>query len=141
MGLELLPEKTKITHTLDGGKEYETGFNFLGFHIQQYEVGKHQSRTKDKIKRLGFNFNTLITPAKDQVQAHLDKLHNLILEGKAKAKPQARLIEELNSVVRGWANYYRRVNSSKTFDTLDHLMYQRLRRWALVATPTRTKPR
>jgi RNA-directed DNA polymerase len=35
MGLELKPEKTKITHTLDGGKEYETGFNFLGFHIQQ----------------------------------------------------------------------------------------------------------
>ena len=62
MGLELKPEKTRITHTLNGGQEYETGFNFLGFHIKQYEVGKHQSRTQDKIKRIGFNFNTLITP-------------------------------------------------------------------------------
>lgn len=139
MGLELKPEKTRITHTLNGGEEYETGFNFLGFHIQQYEVGKHQSRTKDKIKRLGFNFNTLITPAKDKVQAHLDKLHDLILEGKAKAKPQSRLIEELNPAVRGWANYYRTVNSTETFHTLDHLMYQRLRRWALRRHPNKNK--
>lgn len=130
MGLELKPEKTRITHTLDGGKEYETGFNFLGFHVQQFAVGKHQSRTKDKIKRIGFNFNTIITPSKEKVQNHLAKLHDLTLEGKAKAKPQVKLIADLNPIIRGWANYYRTVNSSVIFHKLDHLMYQKLRRWA-----------
>jgi uncharacterized protein (DUF2237 family) len=39
LGLELKPSKTRISHTL---YEYEgsTGFDFLGFNIRQYEVGK-----------------------------------------------------------------------------------------------------
>ena len=129
MGLELKPSKTKITHTLNGGKEYETGFDFLGFHIQQFEVGKHQSRTKDKIKRIGFNFNTIITPSKQKVQVHLEKIHNMILVGKAKVLPQVKLIANLNPVLRGWANYYKTVNSSVIYHKLDHLMYLKLRRW------------
>ncbi|MDJ0620218.1 MAG: group II intron reverse transcriptase/maturase [Calothrix sp. MO_192.B10] len=129
MGLELKPSKTKITHTLNGGKEYETGFDFLGFHIQQFEVGKHQSRTKDKIKRIGFNFNTIITPSKQKIQAHLEKIHHMILVGKAKVLPQVKLIANLNPVIRGWANYYKTVNSSVIFHKLDHLMYLKLRRW------------
>jgi hypothetical protein len=130
MGLELKPSKTKITHTLNGGKEYETGFDFLGFHIQQFEVGKHQSRTKDKIKRIGFNFKTIITPSKQKVQAHLEKIHNMVLVGKAKVLPQVKLIANLNPVLRGWANYYKTVNSSVIYHKLDHLMYLKLRRWA-----------
>ncbi len=36
MGLELKPSKTRITHTLDG----QAGFDFLGFQVRQYRVGK-----------------------------------------------------------------------------------------------------
>src|SRR6476469_1990586 len=38
IGLELKPSKTKLTHTLN---EYNgnVGFEFLGFHIQQHQVG------------------------------------------------------------------------------------------------------
>ena len=39
MGLELKPSKTRITHTLQHDHE-EVGFDFLGFHIQQFPVGK-----------------------------------------------------------------------------------------------------
>lgn len=41
MGLRLKPSKTRITHTLE---EYEgnVGFDFLGFHVQQYRVGKYR---------------------------------------------------------------------------------------------------
>ncbi len=40
MGLELKPEKTKITHTLHSDNP---GFDFLGFNVRQYEVGKYHT--------------------------------------------------------------------------------------------------
>lgn len=139
MGLELKAEKTRITHSLDGGKEYGTGFDFLGFSIRQYKAGKNQLQTKDKVERLDFGFHTVITPSKKKVQVHLDKLHALILKGKAKAKPQGKLIADLNPVVRGWANYYRTVNSSDIFSKIDHLMYQKIQRWAERRHPKKNK--
>src|SRR5262249_47685639 len=40
MGLTLNEAKSRICHTLEGD---QPGFEFLGFHIRQYRVGKHQS--------------------------------------------------------------------------------------------------
>ena len=40
IGLTLNPSKTRISHTLAGD---QPGMDFLGFHIRQYRVGKHQS--------------------------------------------------------------------------------------------------
>nr|WP_231516630.1 reverse transcriptase domain-containing protein [Planktothrix paucivesiculata] len=47
MGLGLKPSKTKLTHTF---KEIEgnTGFDFLGFHIQQHKVGNYRSSKSGK---------------------------------------------------------------------------------------------
>ena len=38
-------------------------------------------------------------------------------------------LEAINSLVRGWASYYRAVNPSRTFDKLDRYVWIRLRRW------------
>src|SRR5207247_635515 len=39
LGLELKPSKTQVTHTLD--RYHDTvGFDFLGFEVRQYRVGK-----------------------------------------------------------------------------------------------------
>ncbi|MDT9186057.1 reverse transcriptase domain-containing protein, partial [Limnospira sp. PMC 289.06] len=47
VGLEIKPEKTRICHTLNpieyNGKIEEPGFDFLGFNIRQYPVGKYKS--------------------------------------------------------------------------------------------------
>lgn len=43
MGLEYSQEKTKIKHTLKKHEENIPGFNFLGFNIRQYPVGKNHS--------------------------------------------------------------------------------------------------
>ena len=47
VGLEIKPEKTRICHTLKpieyDGKTEEPGFDFLGFNIRQYPVGKYKS--------------------------------------------------------------------------------------------------
>ncbi|WP_333167568.1 reverse transcriptase domain-containing protein [Microcoleus sp. Pol12B4] len=43
MGLELKPEKTRLTHTFKDelSEDGKAGFDFLGHHIRQYPAGKH----------------------------------------------------------------------------------------------------
>ena len=74
IGLTLNVTKTHIRHTLEGD---QPGMDVLGFHIRQYRVGTHQSGKGPRgHQRLGFN--TLITPAKANVKAHLAELGRII---------------------------------------------------------------
>ncbi len=59
MGLELKPSKTRMTHTLHG-EMGEPGFDFLGFTVRQFPVGKYRTRTY----RGRTGFKTLIQPSK-----------------------------------------------------------------------------
>jgi RNA-directed DNA polymerase len=115
MGLELKPSKTKLTHTL---KEIDgnVGFEFLGFHIQQYEVGNYRSAKNPKGISLGFK--TLITPSKVKIKAHLEKIAEVI--DTHKTTPQAALISKLNPIIKGWSNYYSTVVSKETFQIHKH---------------------
>ena len=124
IGLTLNITKTRICHTLEGE---QPGMDFLGFHIRQYRMGKHQSGKGPRgHQRLGFK--TLITPAKANVKAHLAELGRIIRAGRA--WPQAALIRQLNPVIRGWANDYRPWVSQATFSRVDHLTWVKLRHWA-----------
>ncbi len=101
-GLELSPEKTKITHIDDG-------FDFLGWHFRKY------------------NGKLIIKPSKANVKALLAKVREVI-----KSNPTAKtvhLIQQLNPVIRGWANYHRHVAAKKTFNHVDNSIYLALRRW------------
>jgi RNA-directed DNA polymerase len=101
-GLELSEEKTRITHIDDG-------FDFLGFNVRKY-TGK-----------------ILIKPSKPAVKRFLDKIRALI-----KANPTAKteeLIRQLNSKLRGWANYYRHEVSKKTFAYADSQVFLALIAW------------
>ncbi|ETW99291.1 MAG: hypothetical protein ETSY2_41235 [Candidatus Entotheonella gemina] len=83
-GLELSPEKTRITHI-------EDGFDFLGQNVRKY-VGK-----------------LLIKPARKKVKTFLGKVRQVV-----KANKQAtavNLIAQLNPMIRGWTNYHRHVMS------------------------------
>ncbi len=40
IGLEMSEKKTRITHTLQWVENQKPGFNFLGFNVRQYPVGK-----------------------------------------------------------------------------------------------------
>jgi len=46
IGLELHPDKTRVVHTLNSHGNQNPGFNFLGFNIRQYKIGKHQEARK-----------------------------------------------------------------------------------------------
>lgn len=136
IGLELKPSKTRITHTLKGYENEEPGFRFLGFHIQQIPVGKYQSGKRAKgVGLLGFK--TSITPSKEKIKEHYQQIVEII--NAHKAAPQAALIKHLNPVIRGWANYYSSVESSKIFGKLDSLIFRKLQAWARFRHPNKSK--
>jgi len=102
-GLSLSVEKTRITHIDDG-------FDFLGQNVRKYH---------DKL---------LITPAKQNIAAFLDKVRGLIISHRQ--TPAGKLIQVLNPLIRGWAYYHRHVVSKRTFRDIDRAIFQMLWRWA-----------
>lgn len=126
MGLELKDSKTRITHTLDE-HEGQVGFDFLGFNVRQFRVGKCHWRTTAR-NRLLLEFKTIIRPSKKAVERHYRKVAEII--NRHKSAPQEGLIRNLNPVIRGWCNYYSTVVSSKIFNKLEHLTCLKLLRWA-----------
>ena len=130
-GLELKPEKTRLTHTLkpELSEDGVAGFDFLGHHIQQHPAGKYKSaRVKQNGRILGFI--TLITPSKKAIQAHQEEVGRIIK--KHRSSPQWALIKDLNPVIRGWTSYYTKSDASTVgeLSKLDFLTYLKLRRWA-----------
>ena len=123
IGLNMKDSKTHITHTLHK-HEGNIGFDFLGFHIRQYPVGKYRTKTYKSTA----GHKTLIKPSRKAVQRHLDKLKEAIQHHRA--APQAALIQHLNPVIRGWRRYYRTVVSKEVFSRVDTLLYHKLKRWA-----------
>jgi len=128
MGLELKPAKTRLTHTLNMCGEEEPGFDFLGFNIRQFKVGNHHSKQ---------GFKTIITPSKEKLKIHYDRVASIIDDHKA--APQAALINRLNPVITGWSNYYSTVVSKVAYSDIDNLMYPKLKAWAEHRHPNKSR--
>lgn len=111
-GLELSQEKTRITHI-------EDGFDFLGQNVRKY------------------NGKILIKPSRKSVKALLEKVRGII-KGNKQATAE-HLIEQLNPIIRGWANYHRHVVSKRTFTKVDNAIFQALWRWAKRRHPKKPK--
>ena len=127
IGLELKPSKTRLTHTLHNVGKEKAGFDFLGFNVRQYKVGKYTSGKNPKGDLLGYK--TLIKPSKKSIKTHYLKLAEII--NSSKSLKQERLIGRLNPVIKGWCNYYSKVISSVTFEKLDALITWKLGKWAV----------
>jgi RNA-directed DNA polymerase len=102
-GLELSQEKTRITHIDDG-------FDFLSQNVRKYD-GK-----------------MLIKPAKKAISELLAKVREIVKANKA--SEQARLIEQLNPIIRGWANYHRHIVAARTFEVIDSAIWELIWQWA-----------
>jgi len=133
MGLEVKPSKTRLAHTLNPVENEKPGFNFLGFNIRQFSVGKYRSGKNTHGELLGFK--TIITPSKEKVKVHYDKIAEVIRSHMA--APQTAMIKHLNPIIRGWSNYFSTVVSKVTYTELDYLMYQKLRAWAKRRHPSK----
>ncbi len=102
-GLRLSQEKTKITHI-------QEGFEFLGKNVR-----KHDEKF-------------LIKPSKRNTLRFIEKVRGIIKGNKTVT--QDRLINKLNSVIRGWVNYHKMDVASKTFATVDYEIWKTLWQWA-----------
>jgi RNA-directed DNA polymerase len=125
MGLELKPSKTRLTHTLNT-YQGNTGFDFLGFAIRQFPVGKTHHRTSGG-SGITLDFKTIIKPSPQAVEKHYRRVAAIIIS--YSNAPQEGLIAALNPVIRGWCNYYSTVVSKAIFSKLDHLVTRKLLRW------------
>jgi len=134
LGLELKESKTRICHTLNETGEEVAGFDFLGWNIRQYPVGKKHTGKNSQGRLLGFK--TIIKPSKENVKTHYRKVVEVL--DSMKGKPQEVVIERLNSIIMGWTNYHSTVCSNKTFKDLDFKVYNKLRRWVQRRHPNKT---
>ena len=125
MGLILSPSKTRVTHTLTPYQE-NVGFDFLGFTIRQFSVGKTHTGKSTNGQPLGFK--TIIKPSKEGIKRHLREIKGRLR--KLRSRPQWQVIKEFNPVIRGWTNYYRAAVSSKVFSGCDHILWHQLRQWS-----------
>jgi RNA-directed DNA polymerase len=120
IGWELKASKTRLSHTLN---DYQgnVGFNFLGFCIRQFPVGRTHTGAR-KGQPLGFK--TIITPSQEAVQRHVQALRQILQ--KSPSLSQEQLIDQLNPLIHGWSLYYRTVVSKKRFTVCDCLLMQML---------------
>jgi len=96
-------KKTKLTHIT-------AGFDFLGQNVRRYD-GK-----------------LIIKPARKNIKAYVDKVRAII-----KANPSMKageLIQRLNPIIRGWANYHRHVCSKTIYRKTDYFIFKALWSWA-----------
>jgi RNA-directed DNA polymerase len=109
LGLKLSAEKPHVVHADDG-------FDFLGFHIKRV----HSKQSDKKI--------TLVTPTEHNIQAFKAKVRE-ITDRRTVGDDPVNKLRAINWVVKGWGNYYRHVNSRKTFDTLGWYVHNRIYYW------------
>jgi len=109
-GLMLSEKKTVITHVTDG-------FDFLGWTVRRHG-------------------NILLTtPSKKNQKNFLGKVRDHLRA--LCSATQADVIDKLNPVIRGWANYHRTQMASRTFAKADHLIQGALWRWACRRHPNK----
>jgi len=125
IGLEMKPSKTRVTHTLEP-VDGNVGFDFLGFQVKQYRVGKSHSSKDSQGNKLGFTL--LIKPTREAKQEHLKSLKQTIR--KHRSRSQEILIKELSPKTRGWSNYYKTVVAADCFRDMDWYMNNMLWKWA-----------
>ena len=116
-GVRLSPHKTVITPRAQG-------VDCLGQTIRK-QARPHGTPAKLQM-----------TPSTARVQT--SKATSKPLCHQAAGKTPAHLIETLNPLLRGWANYHRHIICGETFAQLDSFVWRRLYRWAKLRHPNKT---
>ena len=102
-GLTLSMEKTVITHI-------NSGFDFLGWNFRKF---------KGKL---------IIKPSSKSMRKVTKKISEIIKNNRT--TKQEILIQRLNQVLIGWANYHQGTCAKKCFGTIDNRTWKMLWKWA-----------
>jgi RNA-directed DNA polymerase len=109
LGLRLAEEKTRIVHI-------DEGFDFLGFTIR-------------RMRKRGTSEHYVYTvPSRKAIQAVKDKIAAKTYRSTLQWTFEA-LLQSVNRILAGWANYFRHGVSKAVFSAIDHYAWNRIMRW------------
>ena len=109
LGLRLAEEKTRVVHI-------DEGFDFLSFTVR-------------RMRKRGTQKHYVYTvPSRKAIQAIKDKVSARTYRSTRHQSPEV-LIQSLNRMLTGWANYFRHGVSKAVFSAIDHHAWGRIMRW------------
>jgi RNA-directed DNA polymerase len=117
MGLSLSAEKTRVVHI-------DEGFDFLGFRIQR----RHKAGTVSK--KVVYTY-----PSKKSLNRIIGKVRIIARRSRSPYVSLEQLLKHLNSVVRGWCNYFRHGVSSATYHYLYLYLWKSVVKWLRARHP------
>jgi len=115
LGVELHPQKTRIVHVRDG-------FEFLGFKIKrgQRKLDLPESKIRSQTRQGAL----YAYPKEKSIRRFMDRVRQ---RTKRKLPLKTKeLIAELNPLLRGWGEYYKRAHVRKLFHRLDGWIVRRI---------------
>ena len=115
LGVVLHKEKTRIVHV-------RHGFEFLGYKIKR---GKQPLKLPAYKIKSGIRQGSLYVYPRQKSIDHFKEQIRKRTRRKAPLSTQ-ELIDEINPVIRGWGNYYKKAHVRKLFNQLDRWIIRRL---------------
>ncbi len=112
LGLEPKAAKTRIVHLEEGGE----GVDFLGFHHRWVRAESRRFRHVLFLAR--WPSNKAMQHVRDRVRELTDRRRLWL--------PVEAIVEDVNSVLRGWSGYFRFGNSAHHFDVIRNYALMRL---------------
>jgi len=115
LGVELHPQKTRIVHV-------QRGFEFLGYKIKRGE--RKLYLPESQIRSQARQGALYAYPKEKSIRRFMDQVRQ---RTKRTVPLQTKeLIEELNPLLRGWGEYYKRAHVRKLFQRLDGWILRRI---------------
>jgi RNA-directed DNA polymerase len=123
LGLHVNRDKTSVVRVGEGGE----ALDFLGFTL------RYDRDLKGKDKQY-----LNVFPSEKAIARLREKIRRMTLSGYK--KPLKEVIEEINVVLRGWANYFHYGYPRKVFREKNHFVRCRFKRFLLNRSQRRSKP-
>ena len=114
LGVQLHPQKTRIVHV-------RHGFEFLGYKIKR---GRQLDLPAGKIRSAVRSGALYAYPREKSIRRFMNRVRSLT-QRRMPLKTDA-LIQQLNPMLRGWGEYYKRAHVRKIFNRLDRWVVRRI---------------
>jgi group II intron reverse transcriptase/maturase len=114
LGVTLNEQKTRIVHI-------SHGFEFLGYKIKR---GTRRLRLPEHRVKSVQNGQVYAYPREKSIRSFIDQIRSRTK--RTTPLDTVGLIAEINPVIRGWGNYYRKAHVRKLFAKLDRWILQRI---------------